>query len=103
MAMDQGFRSLRNGATAALLGLPARSVTFDFNANIIFKGCKVLGINGRKMWETWYRMEDLILSGHLDLDDIITHEYKAEDYDKAFATMMSGEGIKVLMDFESGG
>ncbi|MEM7622577.1 MAG: zinc-binding dehydrogenase, partial [Planctomycetota bacterium] len=41
-AMDQGFRSLRNGGTAALLGLPARTVDFDFNANIIFKGCTVL-------------------------------------------------------------
>ena len=100
MAMDQGFRALRNGGTAALLGLPARSVTFDFNANIIFKGCKVLGINGRKMWETWYRMEDLVLSGRLELDEIITHEFAIEDYEKAFATMIDGAGIKVLMNFE---
>jgi hypothetical protein len=41
----------------------ARPSTFDFNANVIFKGCTVLGINGRRMWETWYQMEELLLSG----------------------------------------
>jgi threonine 3-dehydrogenase len=98
MAMDQGFRALRNGGTAALLGLPARTVDFDFNAHIIFKGCTVLGINGRKMWDTWYQMEKLLLSGRLELDEIITHEYPIEDFEQAFKTMISGEGIKVLMN-----
>ncbi|GIK18448.1 MAG: L-threonine 3-dehydrogenase [Leptolyngbya sp. PLA2] len=94
-AFDQGFRALRNGGTAALLGLPAKAVTFNFNEHIIFKGCKVLGINGRKMWETWYQMEELVLSGRLELDDILTHEFPIEDYRTAFETFLSGEGIKV--------
>jgi len=97
-AIDEGFRALRNGGTAALLGLPAKPVTFDFNANIIFKGCTVFGINGRRMWETWYQMEELLLGKRLQLDDIITHEYPIEDYQTAFQTMISGEGIKVLLD-----
>lgn len=97
-AMNQGFRALRNGGTAALLGLPARSVDFDFNANIIFKGCTVLGINGRKIWETWYQMEDLVLSGRLQLADIITHTFPVDRYETAFNTMISGAGIKVLLD-----
>ena len=97
-AMDQGFRALRNGGRAALLGLPARTVDFDFNAHIIFKGCTVLGINGRRMWETWYQMEKLLLSGRLELDEIITHEFPMSDYQEAFRTMISGEGIKVLMN-----
>jgi threonine 3-dehydrogenase len=100
-AMDQGFRALRNGGTAALLGLPAKTVHFDFNAHIIFKGCTVLGINGRKMWDTWYQMEQLLLSGKLELDDIITHEFPIEDFEKAFETMISGDGIKVLMNVNS--
>ncbi len=100
-AMDQGFRALRNGGTAALLGLPAKSVDFDFNKHIIFKGCTVLGINGRKMWDTWYQMEQLLLSGKLELDEIITHEFPIEEFEKAFETMISGDGIKVLMNIDS--
>lgn len=97
-AIDQSFRALRAGGTAALLGLPAKPVTFDFNEHIIFKGCTVLGINGRKMFETWYQMEELLLSGRLELDEIITHEFPLEQYRKAFETMISGEGIKVVLD-----
>lgn len=97
-AMDQGFRALRNGGTAALLGLPAKQVTFDFNSHIIFKGCTVLGINGRKMWDTWYQMEKLLLSGRLELEEIVTHEFPLEQFKKGFETMISGEGIKVLLD-----
>ena len=96
-AMDQGFRALRNGGTAALLGLPAKTVNFDFNENIIFKGCKVLGINGRKMFQTWYQMEELLLSGRLELDEIITHQFPMEEFQTAFGTMISGEGIKVVL------
>ena len=99
-AFDNGFRALRNGGRAALLGLPAKPLTFDFNRDIIFKGCTVLGINGRRMWETWYQMEELLLGKRLELDDIITHEFPIEQYEKAFETMISGEGIKVLMSLE---
>jgi threonine 3-dehydrogenase len=96
-AFDQGFRALRNGGTAALLGLPAKKVHFDFNQNIIFKGCTVLGINGRKMFETWYQMEELLLSGRLQLDEIITHQFPLEEFRTAFETMISGKGIKVVL------
>ncbi len=96
-AFDQSFRALRNGGTAALLGLPAKPVTFDFTEHIIFKGCTVLGINGRRMFETWYQMEELLLSGRLELDEIITHEFPLSEYRAGFETMISGEGIKVVL------
>ncbi|MEM8757295.1 MAG: L-threonine 3-dehydrogenase [Planctomycetota bacterium] len=96
-AFDQSFSALRNGGVAALLGLPAKPVTFDFNEHIIFKGCTVLGINGRRMFETWYQMEELLLSGRLELDEIITHEYPLSEFRAGFDTMISGEGIKVVL------
>lgn len=96
-AFDQGFRCLRNGGTAAILGIPSKPITWNITEHVVFKGATVLGINGRKMFETWYQMEELLLSGRLELDDIITHEFPLEQFEKAFETMMSGEGIKVVM------
>ena len=96
-ALTQGFEALRNGGTAALLGLFKKPEVFDWNALVIFKGCTVLGINGRKMFETWYQMEELLLSGKLELDEIVTHEFPIEQFEKAHNTMISGEGIKVVM------
>ena len=96
-AFDQGFSALRNGGVAALLGLPGKPMTFDWNKHVIFKGCTLLRINGRKMFETWYQMEELLLSGKLELEDIVTHEFPLEQFEKAHETMISGEGIKVVM------
>ncbi len=96
-ALTQGFEALRNGGRAALLGLFKGPVKFDLNSLVIFKGCTVLGINGRKMFETWYQMEELLLGGRLELGEIITHEFPLEEFEKAHRTMISGEGIKVVM------
>jgi threonine 3-dehydrogenase len=89
-----GLRALRNGGTAALLGIPSSRSTFDITQHVVFKGATVLGINGRKMFETWYQMEELLLSGKLELDEIITHEFPLEQFEKAHETMISGEGSR---------
>jgi threonine 3-dehydrogenase len=100
-AFDQGFRALRNGGTAAILGIPSRPITWNITEHVVFKGATVLGINGRKMFETWYQMEELLLSGRLELDEIITHEFPIEKFQEAFKTMISGDGIKVVLDINS--
>lgn len=97
-AIDDGFRALRMGGTAALLGIPSRPPNFDLTNHVIFKGATVLGINGRRMWETWYQMENFLLGGRLRLDEIITHELPMEQFPRAFELMQSGEGIKIVLD-----
>jgi threonine 3-dehydrogenase len=96
-AISDGFSALRPGGTAALLGIPSKPFAFDLTNHIIFKGAKVLGINGRKMFETWYQMEALLLSGRLQLDEIITHQLPMADFAKGFGLMQSGEGIKIVL------
>lgn len=102
VALSQGLEALRNGGRAALLGLfkgpIGKNTGFDINKYVVFKGCTVLGINGRKMFETWYQMEELLLSKRLELDDIITHEVPLEDFKRGHSLMISGEGIKVVMN-----
>ncbi len=96
-AINDGFTALRMGGTAALLGIPSMAFTFDLTNHVVFKAATVLGINGRKMFETWYQMESLLLGGRLELDEIITHEIALGDFAKGFGLMRSGEGIKVVM------
>lgn len=97
-AIDDGFKALRMGGTAALLGIPSRPMSFDLSNHVIFKGATVLGVNGRRMFETWYQMEEMLLSGRLELEDIITHRLPFEDFAKGFGLMQSGEGIKIVLD-----
>jgi threonine 3-dehydrogenase len=97
-AISDGFDALRNGGTAALLGLPARPVSLDLPNQVIFKGAKVLGINGRKMFETWYQVERFLLANKIELDQILTHVIPFDDFHRGFKLMQSGEGIKIVLD-----
>lgn len=96
-ALRLGFKALRNGGTVALLGIPSNAVSLDLANDIIFKGATVLGINGRRMYETWYQVESFILSGRLPADLIITHQLPLGDFKKGFELMQSGEAIKVVL------
>jgi threonine 3-dehydrogenase len=96
-AIDTGFRLLKPGGEAALLGLTSHSLTFDLDDHVIFKGATVHGIFGRKLWETWYQARGLMRSGAIDLAPMVTHRFPLEDYEEAFALMDSGECGKIVM------
>jgi threonine 3-dehydrogenase len=96
-AIEQGFSALARGGTAALLGLPPDRVSLDLARDIIFKGATVLGINGRRMFQTWYQVEEFVLSGRLNLAAIITHQIPIDDFERGFHLMQSGEAIKVVL------
>jgi threonine 3-dehydrogenase len=50
------------------------------------------------MFETWYKMAAMLQSG-LDLTPIITHHFVADQYEAAFAKMLSGQSGKVILDW----
>jgi len=99
-AIDLGLQMLRNGGTAALLGIPADNVNLNLAERIIFKGLTVLGINGRRMFETWYQTEALIRSGRVDPRSIVTHVLPYTQFDRAFELMEKGEAVKIVLDFK---
>jgi len=96
-AMRLGFQVLRTGGRVSLLGIPAKPVELDFARDIIFKGATVLGINGRKMYETWYQMEALLKSGRLDLKPVITHRLPMSDFAHGMELLKSGEASKIVL------
>jgi threonine 3-dehydrogenase len=98
-AIDLGLQLLRNGGTAALLGLPAGPITLNLADRVIFKGLTLLGINGRRMFETWYQMEALVKSGRVDPRAIVTHVLPYTEFDRAFELMEKGEAVKIVLDF----
>ncbi len=96
-AIDSGLAMVRNGGVAALLGIPSDEIEINLAERIIFKGLTVLGINGRRMFETWYQTQALVTSGRVDLTPIITHELPFEQYDEAFALMTAGAAAKIVL------
>lgn len=99
-AIDLGLHLLRNGGTAALLGIPAGTVNLNIADRVIFKGITVLGINGRRMFETWNQSEALVKSGRVDPRSVVTHVLPYTAFDEAFALMEKGEAVKIVLDFK---
>jgi threonine 3-dehydrogenase len=99
--LHTGLAALRNGGFAALLGLPGRPIELDLANEVIFKGVRLQGIFGRRLWETWYEAAALLASG-LDIRPVITHRLPLGRFQEAFALMRSGECGKVILTVEGG-
>src|SRR5277367_3831535 len=54
------FDIVRRGGRISLLGLTSKPISVNFSEDIIFKGITVQGINGRRMYQTWYQMTALL-------------------------------------------
>ena len=96
-AIDQGFALLKPGGDAALLGVAPGAFTFDWNHHIVFKAAHVMGISGRRLWQTWYQGRGLIRSGAVDLSPMVTDRFSLEDFHDAFERMASGDSGKVML------
>ena len=90
--------NMYNGSKIALLGILPPTTTVDWN-EIIFKALTLKGIYGREMWETWYQMEQMLITG-LDLSPVITHRFPIDDFHKGFDIMESGQCGKVILNWE---
>lgn len=89
----------RPGGRISLLGVYGDNIQpVDINA-VIFKGIDVQGIVGRRIWKTWEQMGDLLASGKLNLDPVITHQMHYTEFQKAMELMNAGQAGKVVFTF----
>ncbi len=101
-AIEPGLDLLRTGGDLILLGVYADPVTLDFSKKVIFKYATIKGINGRRMYDDWYRMRGLLKNPGIqkDMETIITHRFKFDDFMEAMDTMRSGQSGKVVLTFD---
>ncbi len=96
-ALSNILETAQNGAKVALLGILPPETRIDWDL-VIFKMLVLKGIYGREIFGTWYKMVHLMESG-LDLNPVITHRFPAEEFQKGFDAMMSGQSGKVILDW----
>ena len=96
-AFESMIENMYNGSKIALLGILPNSTTVQWD-KIIFKALTLKGIYGREMWETWYQMEQMLITG-IDLSPIITHRFEIADFQKGFDVMDSGQCGKVILNW----
>jgi threonine 3-dehydrogenase len=96
-AIQQGFKALRAGGRASLLGIPTETVPLDLVNDVIFKGATVQGIYGRRMYETWVQMTSLLKAGRLNLEPLFGERTSLDKFENAFSLLEGGLAGKILM------
>ncbi len=96
-ALRSAIAAMAHGGGIAVLGLPTEDVPIDMS-EVVLKMLTIRGIYGREMYETWYKMTVMLLSG-LDVAPAITHRFGFRDHEAAFAAARSGASGKVIMDW----
>jgi len=96
-AFNDMLDSMYHGGRIALLGLLPNGSGIPWD-DVIFKGLHIKGIYGREMFETWYKMTQMLRSG-LDISQVVTHRLPVDDFQKGFDAMESGQCGKVILDW----
>lgn len=96
-AIQQGFKALRAGGRASLLGIPTETVPLDLVNDVIFKGATVQGIYGRRMYETWVQMTALLKAGRLNLEPLFGERASLDKFENAFTLLQGGLAGKILL------
>jgi len=99
-AVHSMLETLNVGASVGLLGIPSKPFEINWDL-VIFKGLIIKGIYGREMFETWYKMQSMLVGGLQDkIMPVITHRFDVERYEEGFSAMLSGQAGKVVLGWK---
>jgi threonine 3-dehydrogenase len=97
-AFREMIDNMCHGGKIAMLGIPSEPMPINWN-KVVFNMLTIKGIYGREMYETWYKMTVMLLSG-LDIQPVITHRFHYTEFVQGFEVMQSGQSGKVLLDWQ---
>jgi threonine 3-dehydrogenase len=96
-AFNDMLDCMYHGGRIAMLGIQPKGAGVDWD-KIIFKGLTLQGIYGRKMYETWYKMTQLVLGG-FPLGKVLTHQLPIDEFQQGFDLMEAGKAGKVVLSW----
>ncbi len=96
-AFNDMLKAMYHGGRVAMLGILPNGAGINWD-DVIFKGLKMHGIYGRIMYETWYKMTQMLLTG-FPLEKVLTHQIAIDDYETGFDLMAHGKCGKVVCDW----
>jgi threonine 3-dehydrogenase len=98
-ALELAIDAVRPAGRISLLGVYSDALDrVDMN-KVVFKGLRLQGIVGRKLWETWRQMDWLLTEKGLDVTPIVTHEMPFTEIGRAFEILEAGQAGKIVLSF----
>jgi len=81
--------NMNHGGKISLLGIPAAPFAINWD-HVIFKGLIIKGIYGREMFETWYKMSNLLVTGLTErIRPVLTHVVAVDDFERSLFFFVS--------------
>lgn len=96
-ALQTGLDAVKIGGTLIAFGISKVPVTIDWGKYFINKELTVRSVFGRRIWQTWEQMTELLKSGRVTLEPLITHRFALSEFEEAMRVMKSGECGKILL------
>jgi len=94
-AYDQGLKVLRKAGTFVIIGVAAKPIQLEIPTNIMYKEARLLGITGRLMYQTWNQVSNLMQSGKVDLEKVVSHKLSPEKFEEGFKIAKEAQHGKV--------
>ncbi len=95
--LNEALDSIRIAGTLVFFGIPKEPAVIDIGKYIINKEITTFSVFGRRIWETWFQVNDLLVNRKIDISPLVTHSFKLSEFEKAMTVMKSGECGKILL------
>jgi threonine 3-dehydrogenase len=103
-AITNSVKSVRRGGKVVAFGLTKDAAyTFeDYSKDVIFNGINIQGIIGRRIYDTWYKVRDLVRipEARAKLRKVITEVLPYTEFRGGIERMLKGEAGKIVLKFE---
>jgi len=96
-AVEAAIQASKRGGTTVLIGIPNKDTTSFTASTARRKGLTIK--MSRRMKHTYPIAAQLVSQKMVNLQPLITHQFNFEEFNQAFQTAASREGIKVFLNF----
>lgn len=97
LGIEISFEAVRIAGKIIAFGIPKENISVDWGKHMINKELTIESVFGRQIWDTWEKTNELLKSGKIDLEKIITHRFPLKDFEEAMAVMKSRQCGKVII------
>lgn len=96
-AIEGAFKYVKRGGGLSLLGLPNQDISIDLANDVVFKGLHIYGVVGRRIYETWEKVNYLVSHDLLHFDKFVTHQFPLKDIEIAAKVMQEKNCGKIIL------
>lgn len=91
--INQEVEAAKIAGTIVHVGMVEKTLTYqNFMYGVVYKELIITGIFGRRMYETWTEVMNILKTGKINLSGFVAKEMKLEEFDKAIEEFSSYSG-----------